>query len=104
MVPSSGEDWSLPYLGWFLLFPMALCCVYMLHLLFYGQGGITAWFGMLRGRIRFNRLTRKVYVLRLDSCGGNAVFDWDRLVCLINPKAKNPFNDLVAPEESPYPA
>lgn len=86
----SGDLWF----GWLLPFPMALGCFYMLHLLFFAQGGITAWFGMLRGRIRFNRKTRKVYVLRPDSCGGNVVLDWDRLVCLMDPKAKNPWNDL----------
>ena len=36
-------------------------------------------FTMLRGRIRFNRVTRKVYVLRPKFCGGNAVLDWDRV-------------------------
>lgn len=79
--------------GWLLLFPLALGSAFMLYLLFIRNGGVTAWFTQLRGRIRFNRLTRKVYVLRPKNCGGNAVFDWDRLVCLMNPEAPDPMGE-----------
>lgn len=70
--------------GWLLLFPLALGSAYLIYIWFILGGWRTAWFSPLRGRIRFNRLTRKVYVLRPDSCGGNAVFEWDRLVALLH--------------------
>ena len=84
-----------PYIwfGWLLVFPLALGTAFMLYLLFVRNGGVTAWFTMLRGRIRFNRITRKVYVLRPANCGGNVVLDWDRLVCLLNPEAPDPMGD-----------
>lgn len=83
-------DSTLLWFGWLLLFPLALGAAFMLYLLYIRNGGVTAWFTMLRGRIRFNRITRKVYVLRPDNCGGNVVLDWDRLVCLMNPEAPDP--------------
>ena len=49
---------------------------------FEGMGMRTAFFTYARGRIRFNRKTRKVYVLRPNYCGGNKVFEWERLVSL----------------------
>lgn len=38
-----------------------------------------AFFTALRARYRFNRTTRKVYVLRPRKYGGNAILDWDRV-------------------------
>ncbi|NSX15939.1 MFS transporter [Cupriavidus taiwanensis] len=37
------------------------------------------FFTLLRARYRFNRTTRKVYVLRPDRYGGNVILDWDRV-------------------------
>ncbi|WP_115683125.1 MFS transporter [Cupriavidus taiwanensis] len=37
------------------------------------------FFTHLRARYRFNRTTRKVYVLRPDRYGGNVVLDWSRV-------------------------
>lgn len=76
------EDWSLLWFGWLLLFPLALGVTVLLYGWFFGMGARTNYFTYARGRIRFNRLTRKVYVLRPGYCGGNKVFDWDRLVAL----------------------
>ncbi len=38
-----------------------------------------AYFTDLRARYRFNRTTRKVYVLRPARYGGNVILDWDRV-------------------------
>ena len=74
------------WLGWLLLFPMAAASAFMIFAWFYYMGMRTCFFTFARGRIRFNRLTRKVYVLRPKYCGGNAVFEWDRLVALFEPE------------------
>ncbi|MBC7379347.1 MAG: hypothetical protein H7346_18170 [Burkholderiaceae bacterium] len=68
--------------GWLFLFPFAAASAFMIFAAFCYMGNRTLFFTDLRGRIRFNRLTRKVYVLRPGYCGGNKVFDWDRLVAL----------------------
>lgn len=49
----------------------------------------TAFFTYARGRIRFNRKTRKFYILRPGYCGGNRVFEWDRLVALFRRAPEN---------------
>lgn len=41
--------------------------------------GAPVLFTHLRARYRFNRTTRKVYVLRPARYGGNVVLDWDRV-------------------------
>ncbi|CBJ40372.1 conserved hypothethical protein (plasmid) [Ralstonia solanacearum CMR15] len=41
--------------------------------------GAPAFFTSLRARYRFNRTTRKVYVLRPKRYGGNVILDWDRV-------------------------
>ena len=74
------------WLGWLLLFPMAAASAFMIFAWFYYMGMRTCFFTFARGRIRFNRLTRKVYVLRPKYCGGNSVFEWDRLVALFEPE------------------
>jgi hypothetical protein len=71
-------------LGWLLLFPLSLGCCVLLWLWFDIMGVRTCFFTFARGRIRFNRVTRKVYVLRPKGCGGNAVFDWDRLRAIVD--------------------
>jgi hypothetical protein len=38
------------------------------------------FFTSLRARYRFNRTTRKVYILRPQKFGGNAILDWDRVL------------------------
>ncbi|MCR8957938.1 MFS transporter [Variovorax sp. S2] len=42
------------------------------------------YFTSLRARYRFNRTTRKVYVLRPARYGGNVVLDWDRVQAHVN--------------------
>lgn len=74
----------LLWLGWLLAFPLSIGCGILLWLWFDIMGGYTAFFTLARGRIRFNRLTRKVYLLRPKGCGGNAVFDWDRLRAIVD--------------------
>jgi len=66
------------WFGWLLLFPLSLGCCVLLWLWFDIMGARTCFFTYARGRIRFNRVTRKVYLLRPRGCGGNAVFDWDQ--------------------------
>jgi hypothetical protein len=82
-------DWPYLVFGWLLLFPLASACAFMIFAWFYYMGMRTCFFTYARGRIRFNRLTRKVYVLRPNYCGGNAVFDWERLVALFDPQSTN---------------
>lgn len=77
-------DWSDYVFGWGLFFPLAAGVTYLLYGWFFGMGARTSYFTYARGRVRFNRLTRKVYVLRPPNCGGNKVFEWDRLVALPN--------------------
>ncbi len=86
MVVRSSEnlaDWGDLVFGWLLIFPLALGCMLLLYGWFYGMGMRTSFFTYARGRVRFNRLTRKVYVLRPSYCGGNKIFEWDRLVALM---------------------
>jgi hypothetical protein len=73
--------WPQP---WLLCFPLALGAALLLYLHFGLNGVHTAFFTYARGRIRFNRQTRKVYVLRPRWCGGNAVLDWDRLRAIVD--------------------
>jgi len=76
--------------GWIVLIIGACACA-VAYAMIFTMGGKTMFFGPLRGRIRFNRQTRKVYVLRPKSCGGNAVFEWDRLRALMeHPESRDP--------------
>lgn len=70
--------------GWVFVFPLALGSVFLIYGWLFGMGMGAAFFSYLRGRIRFNRHTRKVYVLRPSYCGGNKIFDWDRLSALMH--------------------
>jgi hypothetical protein len=84
-----ADDWPYLVFGWLLLFPLALASAFLIYLWFCKMGMRTCFFTFARGRIRFNRLTRKVYVLRPKYCGGDAVFEWDRLVALFDPQSTN---------------
>jgi hypothetical protein len=81
--PAEGAaEWGDYVFGWGFFSPLALGVSFLLYGWFCGMGARTNYFTYARGRVRFNRLTRKVYVLRPGYCGGNKVFDWDRLVAL----------------------
>lgn len=85
VIPYDGPDQDfLVWFGWLFVFPLAIGCVVLLYGWFVGIGNRACFFTYLRGRIRFNRVTRKVYVLRPKFCGGNKVFDWDELVALMS--------------------
>ncbi|MBB6583999.1 hypothetical protein HXP36_19960 [Ralstonia solanacearum] len=47
--------------------------------LFFSSSIAPTFFTYLRPRYRFNRTTRKVYVLRPKRYGGNVILDWDRV-------------------------
>ena len=73
------------WFGWTLFLLLAIGALFLIYLLFVRGGVRTAFFSPIRGRIRFNRVTRKAYVLRPKYCGGNAVFEWDKLIALLKP-------------------
>lgn len=77
------KDVAIVWFGWLLCFPMAIGASFLLYLSLVLSGMRTGFFTYLRGRVRFNRKTRKVYVLRPGYCGGNKVFEWDRLLGLL---------------------
>lgn len=60
----------------------------LLPIFFFSYGWTTlvvpVYFTALRARYRFNRTTRKVYVLRPVRYGGNVVLDWDRVQAHVN--------------------
>ncbi|KTT16140.1 hypothetical protein [Pseudacidovorax intermedius] len=63
------------------IFPLgALWFNFMLWPLQYAPNFFTS----LRARYRFNRTTRKVYVLRPARYGGNVILDWDRVQAHVN--------------------
>lgn len=57
----------------------SLAVIALVYFLFWPHVLAPAFFTALRARYRFNRTTRKVYVLRPKKYGGNAVLDWDRV-------------------------
>jgi hypothetical protein len=72
---------DIAYLLFVWIFPTgALWLNYMLWPLQYAPN----FFTLLRARYRFNRTTRKVYVLRPARYGGNVVLDWDRVQAHVN--------------------
>jgi hypothetical protein len=85
-MPYAADDWPYVVFGWLLLTPLALASAFMIFAWFHYMGMRTCFFTYARGRIRFNRITRKVYVLRPHYCGGNAVLEWERLVALFEPE------------------
>ncbi|WP_447779443.1 hypothetical protein [Variovorax boronicumulans] len=85
--PTSEFDGGDLVFGWLLGFPLALGGAFLIYMWFYKMGMRTCFFTYARGRIRFNRHTRKVYVLRPAYCGGNVVLDWDRMVALFDPQS-----------------
>lgn len=72
------------WFGWLLVFPLALGCMILLYGWYFGMGMRTGFGTHARGRVRFNRLTRKVYLLRPDFCGGNKIFEWSSLAALMS--------------------
>lgn len=71
------DDFSIK---WMTLFPVGMILflsfvIYVVWMTFVDSSLFTA----LRARYRFNRTTRKVYVLRPKKFGGNAILDWDRV-------------------------
>ncbi|MCR8957937.1 MFS transporter [Variovorax sp. S2] len=75
----AGRDEWISYVIW-ILPAWALWPNYMLWPLQYAPN----FFTLLRARYRFNRTTRKVYVLRPARYGGNVVLDWDRVQAHVN--------------------
>ncbi|CAG2133145.1 hypothetical protein [Ralstonia mannitolilytica] len=69
----------------FYLYSIAffLVSVFVVHL-FYPSSIAPTFFTYLRPRYRFNRTTRKVYVLRPKRYGGNVILDWDRVQAHVN--------------------
>ena len=75
----AGSHELASYVSWII--PVgALWFNYMLWPLQYAP----KFFTSLRARYRFNRTTRKVYVLRPARYGGNVVLDWDRVQAHVN--------------------
>ncbi|MET3518162.1 hypothetical protein ABIC63_005972 [Pseudacidovorax sp. 1753] len=79
--PSHLSDWYL-VLG--LLLVLFVGTYALIHLLLWPYVFSPAFFTALRPRYRFNRTTRKVYVLRPKKYGGNAILDWDRVKAHVN--------------------
>ncbi|WP_354675410.1 DUF6708 domain-containing protein [Cupriavidus alkaliphilus] len=71
--------------GWTVMLLFVAGFVFFVVMMFIGLGARTAFFSPLRGRVRFNRKTRQVYVLRPGYCGGDKVFAWDRLEAVLKP-------------------
>ncbi|WP_284337744.1 hypothetical protein [Comamonas sp. NoAH] len=84
------DAWPVLLVGWLIIFPLALASAAMIYGMLYPMGWHTCFFTYLRGRIRFNRQTRKVYVLRPANCGGNQVYKWERLLALHDSDGDNP--------------
>lgn len=83
--PIKGDEAFTYAMGWLLCFPSAITFSWVAYIILVSLGGtFTMFFSPLRGRIRFNRITRKVYVLRPSYAGGNRVFDWDRLQAIVD--------------------
>ncbi|WP_244787127.1 DUF6708 domain-containing protein [Cupriavidus pauculus] len=77
------ESAVLLWIGWLLIMPLTLVACLLAYVSLRRRGAGSAFFTYARGRVRFNRVTRKVYVLRPGYAGGSRIFDWDRLVALI---------------------
>jgi hypothetical protein len=72
------------WFGWIFLLPCAaVLCAYW-HLSVFPGAIRPSFFTYARGRIRFNRATRKVYVLRPKFAGGNVVLDWNRMCAVLD--------------------
>ncbi|WP_265920870.1 DUF6708 domain-containing protein [Cupriavidus nantongensis] len=71
--------------GWTIMLFFVAGFVFFVYMMFVGLGARTAFFSPLRGRVRFNRKTRQVYVLRPGYCGGDKVFAWGRLEAVLKP-------------------
>jgi len=56
----NAAGWGDFVFGWLFFFPVALGSLLLLYGWFYGMGMRTSFFTFARGRVRFNRITRKV--------------------------------------------
>ncbi|SOY73568.1 NADH-quinone oxidoreductase subunit J [Cupriavidus taiwanensis] len=78
MLPDSAifsSEWWLDF-----AFGIGLACIPLTYIVIIWPHQIAPnFFTCLRARYRFNRVTRKVYVLRPDRYGGNVILDWDRV-------------------------
>ncbi|MBC7380766.1 MAG: MFS transporter [Burkholderiaceae bacterium] len=73
-------SFSLDGFGFPTIFSMMLLFGALIFLGFlWPVTGAPVLFTALRARYRFNRTTRKVYVLRPQRYGGNVILDWDRV-------------------------
>jgi len=72
------------WFGWLFLSPCAALMYAYWHLSVFPGVIRPSFFTFARGRIRFNRVTRKVYVLRPKFAGGNVVLDWDRICAVLD--------------------
>ncbi|MDO3624427.1 MFS transporter [Ralstonia pseudosolanacearum] len=70
-----SADWMVSVLFGGGLFAFISTFIYLL----WPAMGAPTFFTSLRARYRFNRTTRKVYVLRPKRYGGNVILDWDRV-------------------------
>ncbi|MFP5445398.1 MAG: MFS transporter, partial [Betaproteobacteria bacterium] len=70
------QDW---YIALAILLVVFACATGLVCFLVWPHVIAPAFFTALRARYRFNRTTRKVYVLRPKKYGGNAILDWDRV-------------------------
>ncbi|MHA6826238.1 MFS transporter [Ralstonia pseudosolanacearum] len=74
-IASNSTDWLTDL---FICGGMSVVTIVVVSL--FWPSTITPNFGTyLRARYRFNRTTRKVYVLRPNRYGGNVILDWDRV-------------------------
>ena len=78
--PVFSKWWNLSMFFGACMTSVVLWLNYMLWPLQYAPN----FFTLLRARYRFNRTTRKVYVLRPARYGGNVVLDWDRVQAHVN--------------------
>jgi len=74
-IPTGTKDWFIMFLSGFVA---TAFCAFLIYLLWPDKIAPIA-FTSLRARYRFNRTTRKVYVLRPKRYGGNVILDWDKV-------------------------
>jgi len=78
--PLFTHDWNVSIIAGGGLLGFVLTFVYFLWPTQFAPN----YFTYLRARYRFNRSTRKVYVLRPKRYGGNVILDWDRVKAHVN--------------------
>jgi len=97
---SGIKEWYIN-VGAGFLFVVLVSCFFIF--LIWPTFGAPVLFTSLRARYRFNRTTRKVYVLRPKRYGGNVILDWDRVQahptwCAPREMKHNQINDPSARE------